>query len=104
MIEKENFTNQPASLLICLIYDWKHKFHSLPLGHHHKPDAHGPHSLTWVNSYKSFKSAFGLSVAMATIEKRKYFCKNFIKNIYSEIAIRANFPFSHYKQMDTLLP
>ena len=23
-----------------------------------EPEAHGPHSLTWVNSYKSFKSAF----------------------------------------------
>ena len=37
-----------------------------------KPEAHGPHSLTRVNSYKSFKH-FSLLVAMAIENKKKTF-------------------------------
>ena len=36
---------------------------------------------------------------MSTTEK-KSFLENVYQNIYSEIAIKANFPFSHYKTMD----
>ena len=41
---------------------------------------------------------------MAAIEKKKknIFVKTFIKNINSEIAIKVNFPLSHYKPMETL--
>ena len=32
---------------------------------------------------------------------KDYFCKTFVKNICSEIEIKAYFHFSHYKSMET---
>ena len=62
------------------------RLHNLWIENEPSHETIGPHSLTWVNSYKSLSQHFSLSLAMATNRK---------------IAINANFPFSHYKSIET---
>ena len=72
--------------------------------------------LTWGNSYKSLIQHFRLSVVMETNQNEEFvqllLClvedystniyKKFCQNTCSEIPIKTNFHFSHFKPMETL--
>ena len=73
-----------------------------------------PHYCFWGDDFLYFFCKFSLLVAIATNQIQQFvqihtlhrglLKEHFCKNIYSEITINANFLFSYYKSMETMLP